>query len=268
MKDNALLSEKRLWLLLKNDVAVNVRTSIIAVSAVFGLLLLINVASVASWDKWNIHEVFFPLTLLIGGHVFASLAFRDMFHKQKSYVYLTLPASQFEKYIIKLLLTTAGFTVATLALYYLYSLLAAGLTTLFFGVAHPVFQPFSPLIWQIIPLFLVSQSVSFFGAVYFKKLHLLKTILVITIFSIVAGIVIALLTRLVFWEYFTGFFTPRTGSLSMNFDITYSDEYPGFKRFLDGFILFAKITFYAIMPAFFWIIGFIRFRETEVQNGF
>ena len=268
MKDNALLSGKRLWILLKSDIVVSLRTGVIVVAAVFGMLLVINVASVAPWDKWSIHDVFFPLTLLIGGHVFTSLAFRDMFHRQKSYAYLALPASQCEKYILKLAFTTVGYAVVTATLYYLFSVLAAGLTTLFFGVAHSVFQPFSPLVWQIIPLFLVTQSITFFGAVYFKKLHFVKTMLAITLFTIIVGILISLLVRLVFWEYFTGFFSPKFGSVSMNFDITYSDDYPRFKNFVDGLLLLAKILLYAIIPTFFWITGYIRFRETEVQNGF
>lgn len=268
MHANEYLSEKRFWHLLKHDVVVNLRQSLIGIGAVFGLLLIINVASVTSWDQWNMHEVFYPLTLLIGGHVFTSLAFRDLFHKQKSYVFLTLPASQIEKYLFKLISTTIGFAAVATIVYFLFSLLASGITTLFFRIAHPVFKPFSPFVWDVIPFYLVTQSVTFFGAVYFKKLHLLKTILSLTVFGILAGVVVTLLARVIFWEFFTGFFTPNTEALFLDLDISYFGQYPSFERFTKTLILVAQILFYAVMPLFFWITGFIRFRETEVQNGF
>ncbi len=177
MKLDTYVNPKRFANLLKNELFSNYKTILIGTGAVFGLLLIINVASVSSNAYWMFHQVFYPLTLFIGGFFLTAMIFHDLHDKERGYGYLTLPASLFEKFISRLLLTTVGYVIGSLFLYWLFSVVAAGITGLFFKISHPVFNPFSSFIWYMIRIYIVTQSVIFFGALFFRKHNLIKTIL-------------------------------------------------------------------------------------------
>ena len=261
MTNSRLPSPNRMALLMRNEIALNTKTIATVIGAIFGLLLLINVASVGSSGRWDFHLVFFPLVLLIGGHVITSMSFRELHDKQKGYTFLTLPASQGEKYLSKLLITSIGYTVATVLIYLVFSLLAAGITELFFNRSHGIFNPFHHLMWRTIGIYIATHSVTFFSAVFFKRLHLLNEILWLNILGIGLGIIAVLLTKLVFWSWFPGFF------VSMNFDhinIVDPAKQTAFMSFFQGLLRFTEILFYYIAPVFFWITGYFRLRETEV----
>jgi hypothetical protein len=255
----------RMWQLARTELATGVRSTLAAAGAAFGVLLIVNIASVSSWDQWQFHLVFYPLLLLIGGHINTSLAFKELHDKQRSYMYLTLPASQAEKYVTKLLITTVGYTLATLVVYFLFSLAAAGIGQLVFGMAHPIFDPFHPMIWEAIGLFIATHAVTFFGAIYFRKMHLINTLLWASIIGIALGILGMLLTRVVFGDLFGGAF--RFGVDAGNLNLA---GVPDVQRITDFFVALrniVQITFYYVMPPFFWLLGFVKLRETEVRHG-
>jgi hypothetical protein len=248
-------------LLMRNEIALNTKTIATVIGAVFGLLLLVNVASVRSSGEWEFHLVFFPLVLLIGGHIITSMSFRELHNKQKGYTFLTLPASQGEKYLSKLFITSIGYTAAVVCLYLIFSLLATGITELFFNRSHGVFNPFHHLMWRTIGIYIATHSVTFFCAVFFKRLQLLNEVLWLNILGIGFGVIAVLLAKLVFWNWFPGFFT------SINFDhinIVDPAKQDALMSFFQGLLRFTEILFYYIAPVFFWITGYFRLRETEV----
>jgi hypothetical protein len=129
-------------------------------------------------------------------------------------------------------------------------------------MSHRPFNPFDPIVWDIIPIYLATHALTFFGAVFFKKLHLLNTILWITIVSIGIGFISSGLFRLIFWNYFTGPFSLSITDEAWN--NIFLSGHTNLQLFIKRMEMFSKIFLYAIMPAFFWITGFIRLRETEV----
>ncbi len=261
MNNNRILSLDRFSKVIRNEFALNTRSLFITVGAIAGLLLLINIASVRTSNTWDFHVIWYPLVLMIGGHVITSLSFKEMHDREKGYTYITLPASQIEKYLSKLIITSIGYVVISLAGYFLFSLLSTGVTELFFGMSHGLFIPFNPIVWQFIGLYIATHAVTFFGAVFFKKLHLLNTILWLTIIGIGLGFIALGIAKLVFWGWFPGF------AIEINDDMikfATGAQRMELQNFFDNLLATVKVLFYFIFPAFFWTTGYFRLRETEV----
>ena len=263
MTETKKLSFKRIGVLLRNELWGNYKTLIISAGAIAGLLLIINVASVGSAGRWNFHEVFFPVTYLITGMIATSMTFSYMHSKEKGYSYLLMPASHLEKSITKIVITTVGYTVIIVVGYFLFSLAASGITSLFFGRAHGVFNPFTREVLNYIGMYVVAQSVVLFSASFFRKLSLLKLILSLNGLAIVLAIVAALSIRLMFWKFFGGFGFEVTEEFFHSLSITSGyDNLVGYgKALYTGLKIFGCY----IMPPFFWFLTYLRIREKEVM---
>jgi hypothetical protein len=249
--------------LLINDLYMNARGMLVTAGAILGVLLVVNVASVASAGQWQFHDVFFPLTLLVGGHVATSLAFAGLHNKTLGYRYLTLPGSIFEKFSVKLLLTAVGWPVLALLAYQAFSLLAAGLTSLLFQRAHAIFDPSAEAVWTAIRLYVVTQAVTLFGAVRFRRLALIKTSLVAAALTLALMIIGIILARLVFGPYFRELGGAQAVSGAVSWDVV-----GGTGRLLRLVNTSGKalwIAFWWLMAPFFWTATFFRLAETELR---
>lgn len=260
---NSTQTLKRFYHLILNELISNYKAILIAIGSAFGLLLIINVASVSGYQEWNFNLVFYPLVLFIGGFIVSSMAFSELYLKPRNIHYLTLPASIAEKLLSKLLLTTVGYILISLTLYELFSLIASGITNLFFGIGHPIFNPFHPLILKMIRIYIVTQSVIFFGSVYFKRLALIKTILTLSGLGIALAILSGIIFRIVFSHYFKGFSFIGGPEFRQNFTFD-----PGMGTDIEKLFRISSqilsVAFYWVMPIFFWVTSYFRLKETEV----
>jgi len=265
MIQNKQFSGKRIVWLLRNDLLSSVKIFLITAGTVIGILLIVNIASAHTYYEWNFHSVFYPVTFLICGLITTSTVFRNMHKMNRGYQYLTLPASTAEKFLEKLILTTVGFTIFITAGYFIFSLLSAGLTTWFFGISHGIFNPFSGEALYYMALYIVMSSVIFFGAAYFRKLSIMKTLLSLFGLAFVFAVIALIAARLIFWKYFVGmgFFVSIDDSFFNA--IALSSRYQTLLSFSNGLSIFIRILFWAVMPLFFWFLGFLRIREKEVM---
>ena len=227
---------KRFGLLIKNDLLINkqvIFTSIATVAIVLFLYALI-VANGGS----NFHPTAYVLLLFIGGFWTTSLAFKDMHDKQRSYIFLTLPCSNFEKFFSKLVLTSVGYVLATLLGFYLLSLLVAGIDALLFQHGQAVFNPLQNDILLYIRDYIILQSVFFLGSVYFKSHAMTKTILSLSCLTLVVILFTFLIVILFLGPY----------GLSL----------------LHIFTSIFRSVFWLLLAPFCWFIAYIRLREAEV----
>ena len=252
---NRYLKPARLWYLARNEIYLNYKTILISFGAIFGLLLIINVSSVTSYAEWNFNHVFFPISLMVGGLITVSLAFSPLYDKRRGMSYLTLPASSLEKYLSRFLITSIGYLIAGTVIYILLSLLSAWITTSAFKMSHPIFNPFSRNSLFFMRLYIVCHSVMFFGAIYFRKNNLLKTLLSLFLLSLAISAVVAVYYRFVFHNHFVGF------GLKMVNNLEEVEPTQDFIKFITGS---SSVILYWIMAPFFWITGYLRFKETEV----
>jgi len=258
MQLNLQFNFNRFWHLIKNDVVTNYRTLLTAAGAALGILLFINFISMLSTREPAVSLVFYPLILFIGGYLITSLSFSDLHHPQRSYVYLTLPASNLEKFLSKLVLTTVGYVLGTLILYFLFSVLMSIVNLIIFQQSHPLFNPFDRIIWITIGVYLITQSIFLLGAVYYKKHAFIKTNLFLFLLQLTVSIFIVFLVKIVFWNYIQGWsFSPE--------DIILSSPAveQQLENFFWGFAQFMKFIFYWVLAPVLWLISYFRLKETE-----
>jgi hypothetical protein len=133
------------------------------------LIYMVNVPI----DK-NAQTFLFMVLLLLAGTVFTSTIFTDLGDKKSAMPWLTLPASHFEKYLVAWIYSFLVFLVIYTVIFYLSVLSAINIKR------FPNYQPdllnvFEPQILQMYLVFALLHSISFFGAIYFEKLHFIKT---------------------------------------------------------------------------------------------
>jgi hypothetical protein len=260
MNVNSYIKPKRFGHLIINDVFKNYRMALISIGAVFGTLLVIYLLSAIDNENQYFHLVSYPLLLFIGGFILSSLSFGELHHPQKNYVYLTLPAATLEKFLSKLVISTIGFIAVSSLLFFCFSAIAAWVSNLIFNHAGPLFNPFDPVILLNMKIYLITQSIFLFGAVYFRSHAFIKTILILFALSMIISIYSGVLGRLVFAKFFDGW---HNGPAYVDFDTL-----PAFQSWADNFFIKVgkvfEFLFWYLLAPFFWVLSYLRLRETEV----
>jgi len=116
---------------------------------------------------------FYELLLYSVGFVITSLAFIDLHAPERAYFFLTLPASSFEKFFVRWLMTGIFFVVSSLVICFICS----GLMNALFSPNLPNIDLSDQSLWITIQHYLLLQPVILLGAISFKKNILLKTML-------------------------------------------------------------------------------------------
>ncbi len=248
----------RFWHLVRNDLFANFRSLLVAGGASIGLLLFINFFSMLGGEVLVL-PVFYCLMLFIGGYIITSLAFNDLHDPQRSYVYLTLPASNVEKFFSKLLLTSVGYIVAAMVLYFLFSVVMSLMNLVIFGESYPLFNPFDKVVWICNGVYFVTQSVFLLGAAFFRKNALIKTLLTIWLISTSVSIFAGIMFRITFWDFFDGWHF-----INENFIFSSIDLDQQLTDFFTGFGELMAFIFKWVMAPVLWFVTYMRLKETEV----
>jgi len=244
---------------MRHDIQINKKSLISAFGAIAGVAVgVFLITSLTSDTQTGFHESLFVNILMVGGFVTSSVAFGELHDKPKGLHYLMLPGSTFEKYIAKLLLTSIGWAVAATATY-IVATIVGSLIVSPFGLSNPgIFLPVGRELWQAIGSYLVIQSIFLFGSIYFKKAAFFKTVVNLVLAAFVLGFFYAMTARVVFNEAFVGFGTVE-GPIAEIFA-----PGPGFEPLVRSLQVVGDIFLWAVTPIFFWIVGYMRLRETEV----
>jgi hypothetical protein len=263
MKMNDYFSVKRFRLLIKKDFRTQYKTYLIAMGAIFGILCIVNISSIASYKSWDFNLVFYPLTLFIGGFIFTSLSFNDLTHEQSRISYLTLPVSCFEKFVSKLFVTSIGYTVVSLVFYFVFTVIVFVFNSLVFGVAHRIFDPFHPVILLCIGIYLVTHSIFLLGALYFRRNSFIKTI-----FALFAA-AIAYWAFITFVGFITFYLLVLVKQIDFPFDLFFKGLYypsipPVINDIIGVFVIVVQALFWFVLAPLSWITGFFRLKEIEV----
>jgi len=264
MRINEFFGIKRFYLLLKRDVFIQYKTYLTGLGAIFCILFIVNIASIASYNVWNFNLVFYPLTLFIGGFVFTSLCFIELNQAQSRIFYISLPASSLEKLLSKLLITNIGYVTVSSILYFIFSVIVFLFNSVIFGFAHEIFNPFHPVILNCIRIYLITHSIFFLGAVFFRKNAFLKTIVSLFVIALVYAVYILGISSLMY------IFSSFSRHIYFSFDLfkNFSQNgivYPSVVRVIAGILLYTiRILFWFFLAPLLWIISYFRLKEIEV----
>lgn len=262
-----VLQPRRLWLQMRNDVVSNGRSLLIALASagavVIGLSVLTSIGYLTNEPNIGggraFHIPVYTVLLVVGGFIVTSLSFADLHDERKGMFYLSLPGSLLEKFVGKLLLTTILWVVGATIAYFIASLIGAGISELAFGGSHGGYLPTSWIGLKVVLNYMLAQSIFLFGSIYFKKSAFIKTVLAVIVFAFAYMFVMVVVGRIVFSGYFAHLL-PTDAEMERLGDLLL----PVWPRLQRPAEVLGNVVNYAIVPLFFWVVGFIRLRETEV----
>ena len=206
--------------------------------------------------------------ILIAGMVFCGRFFREIHSPVTGLNYFMIPATQAEKTVVTIFLTTIYYFGMMLVVYAIGNLAGTFLNNLFanfgsspFGSGFFAHDPLKwmlfenverisgikgnfgeePLIWTYFKAFVFIQAIFTLGSLYFKRSAIFKTILTLFVFGLVCAIIMGLVMK--------GFLNNSTLS-NTSMDININVEIPGFISYL-------------LIP-YLWILGYFRLTEKEV----
>lgn len=184
MKISKNLEIKRLRHLMFNEVSLQTKP-ILIVSALIILLSLTMLFDTSSPNNYfNI--------LFIGGFITTSFAFKDLHNHNKAHFSLMLPCTNLEKFLNKWLLTSIGYALGSLFLYYICSWINVLEIQWIFSQQKQALDIFNLSIWTGMLNYLVMQSVVLLGAITFKKYSLFKTALTVVCVLVVVFMLVYL----------------------------------------------------------------------------
>lgn len=179
----------------------------------------------------------------IGGIILTSQIFLELHYPNRSYSFLSLPASTLDKLTGSWLLTSPLYILA----FGLISFVIHFATFLLAGIPYSFSYFFTESYGTAVSNYLVIQTIFLWGACYFRKNNLLKTLLAMIVLFIVVGI----FTISLLWVFFGGGTAVHISS-------------PNFQNFLEsGFATLMQIFFWALGP-YMLLMSYFTLKERQV----
>jgi hypothetical protein len=173
----------------------NGKTYLLSTGVMIGIIALALLFVVATGTghlstDWQMTVLMF--CVLFGGSVFASLTFADLSDKRKAIPALTLPVSQFEKFLVSWIYTYVVFLMVSFGAFYLVDIVAVSLSkpSTYLGQTKllDLTNEGTPGI-LVLGVFTLFHAFAFWGSIFFNKLHFIKASFVFFICLIVLTLI-------------------------------------------------------------------------------
>jgi hypothetical protein len=253
MNTNHVFSLQRFSHLFRRHLLYYQKTMLIGLGAMAGLLLVISILVTYSNQgvfSTNIFETLGIVLFFLGGYLITSQSFNELHSPSRGQFFLTLPASSFEKLFTAWLVSAPVYIVVGLLSLWFVNLLAALVNSAIFGSQILTLNLFSPIIGKLALIYLITQSVFFLGAVYFRRYNFLKTLLSLFVIQWVLSI----------WVFILMFLFFDRAAFQMGPEESFAA--PAF--FSEWVPLMARILFWGLMAPFFLVVSYLRLKEREV----
>ena len=256
------LSWPRLSRLMLNEILIQYKKVLQGTAAL--IIVALFTAATFTLDASNNGEslpnVFLLFMLLSGGAIFTSMIFSDMHHPLERFHYLILPCSNLERFLSKFLLTGPLFIFYTIIATELTLLLTRAKATLFVD-RDLIFYSISDAPWEFVVVSImgcmIAHAVLFFGAIFFRKYALIKTIIGCFLLWLSTTIALLLSIKIFFWGNFDRLFSFQTNRPVL----TNTGEFLG--SWFVANVWFLVVLWLAI---YLWIlfVGYTQLKEHEV----
>ena len=247
----------RFYLMVRNTIWLK-RWKILLISATVGTLVVLICGIAASQRTGMIlHQVLYPFFLFGSGFIVTARAFQELDDAKAAGTWLMIPASTFEKFSSRLFLTSVGYVAGSMLVYFMVSLISKGLNQMIFEFSQPLFNPLDPWVRYNAALYLVLQSMFLVGAIYFRRFAYVKTILFLSLLSLV---------------FLIGFFVMSKWILGDNIRALLSGEYLISWELLsmqwagqirDVLLFWLRIGFWGLLAPLCYVITYFRLKEIE-----
>lgn len=258
---NQTFNIQRFSMLFKKHTIENYKTYLMSVGVLAGMLLLfMGIASYGSGSYLSLgtQETFFVSFLLIAGCIFTSLVFADLGDKKKAIPTLILPASHFEKYLVAWLYSFVIFQLLFVGLFYLIATIVTNLGQDIPGRENSLLDIFSTdrKAYAAFIIYPILHAIIFFGAIYFEKLHFIKTVFAFFIGVFLLGLINKPILSSMFDQKVQGssIFSPvQLSNGKESFEI----HAPDVKDQTEGIVL-------GLVVLVLWISAYYKLKEKEV----
>ena len=195
--------------LFKKHTAEQYKTYLMSAGVLIGVLILIlGFISYSTRGHMGptIQAAMFINFLFFSGTIFTSLIFTDLGDRKKSIPALSLPASHFEKYLVAWVYSYVIFQLVFLLCFYAIDYLVITAWNAGAEEKMELINVFSPdrKVWASFLIFAVLHSICFLGAVFFEKLHFIKTVFSFFILIAVLCLFNPVLLHIIFQEEIDG----------------------------------------------------------------
>ncbi len=231
--------------------------TIIAIIAGLALISALLTKNQVISNADPVYKEFFFWFLFLGGAISVSTSFEDMFNRTKQHNFLMLPASSFEKFLSRAIISTVLYPLVLLALMSALSLVLEPLLLLLFGDPMTLFNPLSASIIRSIPLFFLVNSLFFLGSTYFRKNHFIKTVFFSWLVLLSLGMIAMLFSRIFLAS---SFFTMQTFQIRVSY-LEGSFTFSPFWEWIWNIIL------YIALPLFLFYVSYLRIEEVQATDA-
>jgi hypothetical protein len=259
-------SFKRVFDLARVFVVTQRRSILVSFGAVYAVLLAIFLLGLLTGAGWGsgleYHQVFFSATFVVAGLIAASVSFASMHRADRSYAYLTLPASHVEKLVEKLVLIAVVYPITAIATYFVFSAALTGLSPLLVDEPFVLFDPVKVGVAEIVRNFIVTSSLFLFGAAYFRSRHFIKTVLAIAAVAILLSLVGAGAGFAALSDLIRGFESGAYGDA-----VADPRELEQLGRTFASVARTGRFLAMWVLPPVMWLLTWLRLREAEVSDA-
>lgn len=276
MNENKILSSRRMFMLMRDDLITDWRRMLISIGALLAILTTaiiiqdvdyINIIRERNlydnmqdvWkDNLRTKVTWYIFAFLLSGTFYASQMFRSLSSGKNKVSALMLPASVEEKFLVKWIEAIPMFLIGFFLVAVFADWIRLIILATFYRFSTGAF-PFSDILngslnlyypedfgWLMLTGFLALQSFFFLGAIVWRKLHFIKTIV-----ALVAIIAVYAAFALWIMDVFT--------SDNVNY---YDPEFIRDKQ--TAYIAYYCLT--AVIALFNYTLAFLRLRETDLNN--
>jgi hypothetical protein len=226
----------------------------IAIAAIAGVLFAILVTD--SYVRGYIHYEplisSFYIFFFLGGFIYTSRIFGELHQPEKSYQYLTLPASTLEKMVSQWLFSAVGFVLVSYILLFIVSLLGAVTASALFDIQFELLNVQNLIFTQNTGIYFVLQSIFFLGACYFRNYNFIKTLLALFIVGFAINLIVSGLLYVIFGQ---SILSESNFWMQLNdLPLFVETEFPQLVRAVVG---------YGIAP-FFLVVSYFTLKERQV----
>jgi hypothetical protein len=255
MNENSFFSITRTRYLLIRQLRFSTQSLLIGLGAVAGLIVFILSMQVI-FNHSTLSSTAFLSQIIpfffIGGYIFSSTIFSELRTPHRGYLYLTLPASTFEKLIVAWFISSVLYIAGAVVIIFLINVLLMVVAIAFSANQVPVFNLFEPPVVKMYAIYLVTQPIFVLGAIYFRRINFLKTLLSLFVISLIIAIYTSIAARLIVFHHFS----------SIHFDCDLPEAWQNF--FENIFVPVIKILFWYCLAPFFLVVSYFRLKERQV----
>jgi hypothetical protein len=181
----------------------NFKTNMMAIAVITGIML-IAFGFLAYTNRGyigvKVQMAFFMIFYLFSGAIFTSMVFSHFGDKKTAIPALTIPVSHFERFLVGWLYSYILFQLIFLACFYAVDLAVLKIADNTSGAKNEVMDLFSTTLkpYLIFPVYATIHAFTFLGAIFFEKLHFIKSAFAVFVFVIVLMLVNQPVASLIF----------------------------------------------------------------------